>query len=103
MATRKTTFKRGAANPGHRSNRPKTGAGRKKGSINKVTRDMKEAVLNAFEKLGGEDYLVRLARKKRDPHATALLGLFKAIIPVKLQGDPKQPIQVVMSKTDTEL
>jgi len=42
--------------------RKKTG-GRKKGTPNKTTSTAKEAIMNAFDKLGGEDYLVELASR----------------------------------------
>ena len=44
--------------PGH----AKAG-GRQKGTPNKVTADLREAIMHAFDKVGGEDYLVRVARK----------------------------------------
>src|SRR5690348_763852 len=50
--------------------RKKTG-GRKPGVPNKFTRDVKEAVLNAFQQLGGEAWLVKLGR--RDPKSFAAL------------------------------
>lgn len=36
--------------------------GRKKGTPNKVTADVRAAILRAFEEVGGEAYLVRVAR-----------------------------------------
>lgn len=45
--------------------RPKYG-GRKKGSINKSTRQVKEAIEAAFEELGGIDSLVEWGRNKPD-------------------------------------
>ena len=52
--------------------RPKTG-GRRKGTPNKVTREVKDAILQAFDKVGGEDYLVRVAEE--DPRTVpTLLG-----------------------------
>ena len=41
--------------------RKKTG-GRKKGTPNKTTTTVKEAIMNAFDKVGGEDYLVEIAK-----------------------------------------
>lgn len=37
---------------------PKPGPGRPKGAENKITREVKEMVLEAFGKLGGVDFLV---------------------------------------------
>lgn len=41
----------------------KTGGGSRKGIPNKVTGEVREAIQNAFIKAGGEDYLVRVAKK----------------------------------------
>ena len=50
----------------------KTG-GRAKGTPNKTTAAIREAVLHAFDELGGADYLVRLGQE--DPKAfCSLLG-----------------------------
>ena len=49
------------------------GMGRPKGSVNKTTKTLKEALLASFETLGGEEWLVSLAES--DPKAYAsLLG-----------------------------
>ena len=49
------------------------GSGRKPGSKNRVTLALKEAVLSALEKVGGEEYLARLAVENSSAFA-ALLG-----------------------------
>jgi len=49
------------------------GSGRKPGSKNKVTLALKEAVLSALEKVGGDEYLARLAVENSSAFA-ALLG-----------------------------
>lgn len=41
----------------------KTGGGSRKGIPNKVTAEVREAIQNAFVKAGGEDYLVKVAKK----------------------------------------
>src|SRR6516225_52772 len=57
-------YKHGGARPG---------AGRPKGSPNKVTRTLKEMILSSLEKLGGEDYLVALGRENSSAY-TSILG-----------------------------
>ncbi len=52
--------------------RKRTG-GRAKGTPNKVTRDLREDIVASFYKLGGRDWLVRVARKRPDV-VVALLG-----------------------------
>jgi hypothetical protein len=63
------------------------GSGRKKGGTNKITADVKQAILEAFNALGGVEYLCAVARE--DPKAfCALLG---KLIPVKVAGDAEDP------------
>jgi hypothetical protein len=59
------------------------GSGRKKGGTNKITADVREAIMEAFSILGGAEYLRKVATE--DPKAfCALLG---KLIPVKVAGD----------------
>jgi len=46
--------------------------GRKKGTPNKTTRDMKSAIMEAFERAGGVDYLHMLANDEPRTFATLL-------------------------------
>lgn len=48
------------------------GSGRVAGTPNKLTRDVKEAISNAFTKVGGEDYLVIVAHEKPEVFCTLL-------------------------------
>ena len=61
---------------------PNAGKGRKKGVQNKLTVTLKQAILNSFETLGGEAWLVQLA--ELDPKAYA--GLLGRIIPSEISG-----------------
>jgi hypothetical protein len=67
-----------AFQPGHK----KPGPGRPKGSRNKTTLQLKEAVLAALEKLGGDDYLVRLGIE----NSSAFAGLLGKVLPTTLQA-----------------
>ena len=78
----RTAFKKGHA--------PIPGSGRPKGSKNRFTREVKEALLNAFNAVGGEAWLAQLARKDRRSFA-ALLG---KLIPTQLTGKDDGPISV---------
>jgi hypothetical protein len=71
---------------------PKTG-GRKKGTPNKATADVRDAITQAFERAGGADYLHRLATE--DPRTfCTLLG---KIIPTQIAGDEDgEPIKHVL-------
>ena len=46
--------------------------GRKKGTPNKTTQDMKSAILEAFERAGGADYLTMLAKDEPRTFVTLL-------------------------------
>lgn len=68
----------------------RSGAGRKKGSPNKVTKDLKAMILGALEAVEGQAYLEKLA--KDDPRAfCSLLG---RIIPTTHAGDPENPVRL---------
>jgi hypothetical protein len=71
----------------------KTG-GRSKGTPNKFTGDVKEAIAAAFGEAGGKDYLVELA--KSDPRTfCALVG---KIVPMAVGGDPDgEPVKIEFS------
>jgi hypothetical protein len=63
------------------------GSGRKKGGTNKVTADVKQAIMEAFSALGGVEYLKHVAIT--DPKTfCALLG---KLIPVKVAGEAEDP------------
>ncbi len=66
----------------YKEGRKKEG-GRVKGTPNKTTVALKEAIMNAFEKVGGEDYLVIVAKK--DPKTfCALLG---KVLPAEIKAN----------------
>ncbi len=92
-------FRKGAANPGSQSRRPQTGAGRKRGSQNKLTRDIKEAIEQSFEALGGQFWLENLAR--RNPSAYA--QLIGKLLPLQGSGKDRQEVVVVLEGDDAKL
>lgn len=59
-------FQRGQAKP--------PGSGRKPNTPNKYTRDVKEAILDALDELGGAAWLVTLARGRNKGSFATLLG-----------------------------
>jgi hypothetical protein len=69
----------------------KPGPGRPPGLPNKATRALKAAILDAFEKVGGEAYLVRVAQEDPKTFCT-LLG---KVLPMQLAGDPDNPLKSV--------
>lgn len=68
---------------------PKTG-GRQKGSVNKLTADVKAMVLEALEKAGGVDYL--LSQSRDNPNA--FMTLVGKVLPLTLAGDKDNPVNV---------
>jgi hypothetical protein len=73
----------------------KTG-GRTKGTPNKVNAAVKEAIIGAFNKVGGESYLVKVAES--DPRTfCALLG---KVMPTQLTGAGDEPIRVANEGSD---
>jgi len=74
--------KRGGSKPGERR------GGRQKGTPNKITKDIKEAILAAFGEVGGSDYLVEQARA----NPQAFMGLLAKVLPTQISGDAKNPL-----------
>lgn len=65
------------------------GPGRPKGSQNKVTREIKEMVIEALTAAGGVEYLV----DKADSHPAAFLSLVGKTLPLQVTGKDGAPIQ----------
>jgi hypothetical protein len=61
----------------------KGGPGRPKGSQNKLTLQVKECILQAFDELGGVDYLVEVGRSE----PRTFLILLGKILPTEVIGD----------------
>lgn len=68
----------------------KTG-GRKAGTPNKITGELKGMILEALSDVGGVGYLTRVA----ESHPQAFLSLLGKTLPMTVAGDPDQPIQHV--------
>jgi hypothetical protein len=72
----------------------KTG-GRRKGTPNKLTRDLREMILGALADAGGRAYLV--AQAKKNP--SAFLTLLGKLLPSQATGDD-DPIEVELSDVE---
>lgn len=72
---------------GRKPGLPKTG-GRKAGTANKVTRELKEAILNAFVEVGGEKYLVTVAKKQ----PAVFCQLLGKVLPTQITGLGDKPL-----------
>ncbi len=87
--------KRGGARPNTGGRRP--GSGWKPGSPNKITADVKNAIVEAFDKAGGVAYLVEVA--KTNPQVfCSLLG---KVLPLQVTGQGGGPIQITWSDDNT--
>jgi hypothetical protein len=73
--------RRGAA-PGERR------GGRVKGTPNKITKELKQMVLEALERKGGTDYLMAQA----DANPSAFMTLLGKVLPMTIAGDPRNPV-----------
>lgn len=62
---------------------PAAGKGRPKGATNKLTRTIKEAIEQAFDKVGGADYLATMAVQE----PVAFMTLLGKVLPTQLNAD----------------
>src|SRR6185369_7553370 len=85
----KSTTKFGKGNPG-----------KPKGAVNKNTREIKEMILGALSRVGGEDYLARQA----ELNPVAFMGLVGKVLPMQVHGTGAGGALVVkFVKSDEEL
>jgi hypothetical protein len=71
---KKTQKNKSMSNPFVKGSRggPRAGAGRPKGAPNKVTAALKEMILNSLDRVGGEEYLAKLAIENSSAYASLL-------------------------------
>lgn len=81
----------------NRTKRAKTG-GRSKGTPNKTTGLLKEAIITAAETVGsdgeGKDKLVGYLTMLAKSEAKAFAGLLGRVLPLQIAGDPDNPVPV---------
>lgn len=70
------------------------GAGRPKGSVNKVTADVKGMILEALSGAGGAKYLQTQARD----NPAAFMTLVGKVLPLQVTGEDGGPLQVIINK-----
>jgi hypothetical protein len=78
---------------------PRAGAGRPKNAKNKLTREVKQMILDALAAAGGVKYLT----KQATANPKAFLTLVGKVLPLQVTGEGGGPIQIVMSNTDADL
>lgn len=86
----------GGSKPGERR------GGRKKGTPNRFTADLRAMILGALQAAGGQEYFQRIARS----HPAAFMRLLGKLLPMTVAGDPKAPmegkVEVVLVKSYAE-
>jgi hypothetical protein len=70
----------------------KPGPGRPPGTPNKVTKELKDMILQALDDSGGVDYLVQRANDPKT--ASAFLSLIGKVLPMQVTGDPENPVGI---------
>jgi len=78
--------KRKATGRPFQKGKAKTG-GRQKGTPNKFTGTMKQAVMEAFQALGGPAFFVALGKSKIPANKRAVAQLFGKMIPMQVSGE----------------
>lgn len=83
----------------NKQTRNKPGPGRPKGSVNKTTAKLKDAILLAAEKSGGDTRgkggLVGYLKRVADEDVKAFSGLLGKVLPIQVAGDKDNPIVTV--------
>lgn len=84
------------AGKGNPQNLTNAGKGRAKGSVNKTTKLAKEAIAEAFDRLGGADRLVEWAQEDPDNERVFYTALLPKLIPVQteLTGKDGKAIEI---------
>jgi hypothetical protein len=67
-------------------------SGRPKGAINKTTKVAKEAIAEAFEKMGGTPALVDWADKNDDNRKVFYSQIWPKIVPLQVGGEEGNPV-----------
>lgn len=76
---------------------PNAGKGRKKGVPNKNTANLKNAIMHAFEQVGGKDYLVKVAEEDQRTFCTLLGKVLPSEIQAQLSSPDGGPINLQVS------
>jgi hypothetical protein len=77
------------------NNLSRKGAGRPKGSQNKVSKAAKDAIAEAAEQLGGAKRIVAWAKEAPENERAFWATIYPKLIPVQLAGDADNPINHV--------
>lgn len=79
---------------------PNAGKGRPKGSSNKVTKTIREAIEASFDKVGGADYLAKMAIEQPSAYMTLLGKVLPAHMNIKTTDNTFRLVVERASATD---
>ena len=82
------------------SQKPKVGldrskTGRAKGTPNKTTALLKDAILKAAEAAGGDDGLVGYLQAQAAANPGPFMALLGKVLPMQIAGDPDNPLRMI--------
>lgn len=90
----------GVRGKGRIENLTNMGKGRPKGSVNVVTKEVKENIADCFERIGGIQFFAAWAQ--RNP--TEFYKLYGKLLPIQLQGaGSKGEFTIILSKDEANL
>lgn len=72
----------------------RAGAGRPKGSPNKTTALLKDAILKAAEQAGGKEGMVGYLKTQAEENPQSFLPLLGKVLPMQLTGDGDGPLRI---------
>lgn len=75
---------------------PNAGKGRKKGVPNKTTKTLKDMILGALSKVGGQEYL----QKQAEANPTAFMTLIGKVLPTEVNANVDGQIIVKFENAD---
>lgn len=74
---------------------PAAGKGRPKGSLNKTTALLKDAILQAAQQAGGSDGLVGYLTAQATENPGPFMSLLGKVLPMQVTGEGGRPIEAV--------
>ena len=84
--------------PKVRANTGNMGKGRPKGSPNKITADLKRAILEAAEAAGAEGGTVGYLTTQATANPASFLTLLGKVLPTTISGDDDAPLRLIVER-----
>lgn len=69
--------------------------GRRKGTPNKTTKLLKDAILKAADKAGGKGGLVAYLQMQAGENPAPFMALLGKVLPLQLSSDPENPLTII--------